>query len=64
QITFNGEIDRQGVLPFGTVDDVRAAVRRVRSALGDPKGGVIAECEWGLNDPKENIAAVFETWDE
>jgi uroporphyrinogen decarboxylase len=61
-ITFWGEIDRQRVLPFGTPDDVRAAVRRVRAALDDGSGGVIAQCEWGLRDPFENVAAVFEEW--
>ena len=62
KITFWGEICRQNILPFGTVDDVRAAVRRVKAALGDPRGGVMAQCEWGVNDPRENIEAVFETW--
>ena len=62
KITFWGEIDRQGILPFGTVDDVRAAVRRVRAALDDGRGGVIAECEWGIGVKAENIAAVYETW--
>jgi uroporphyrinogen decarboxylase len=62
RITFWGEIDRQHVLPFGTPDQARAAVRRVRAALDDGTGGVIAQCEWGLRDPFENIAAVFEEW--
>ena len=62
KITFWGEIDRQWILPRGTVEDVKAAVRRVRRALDDGTGGVIAECEWGVNDPRENIEAVFETW--
>jgi hypothetical protein len=62
QVTFWGEISRQDILPFGTVDEVRAAVRRVRRALDDGSGGVIAQCEWGVRDPKENIEAVFETW--
>jgi hypothetical protein len=62
QITFWGEISRQGILPFGTVDEVREAVRRVRRALDDGTGGVIAQCEWGVRDPRENIEAVFETW--
>lgn len=62
KITFWGEIDRQNILPFGTVEDVRAAVRRVRRAFDDGTGGVIAQCEWGNRDPKENIIAVFETW--
>ena len=64
QVTFWGEIDRQRTLPFGTPDDVRAAVMRVRRALDDGRGGVIAQCEWGNRDPYQNIAAVFETWQE
>ena len=62
KVTFWGEICRQHILPFGTVEDVRAAVRRVRRAMDDGAGGVIAECEWGVRDPRENIEAVFETW--
>ncbi len=62
QITFWGEIDRQRLLPFGTPDEVRAAVQRVRVALDDGKGGVIAEGEWGIGVPAENIAAMFEAW--
>lgn len=64
KITFWGEIDRQRILPFGTVEDVHAAVRRVRAALDDGSGGVFAECEWGNDVSAENIAAVFEAWDE
>jgi uroporphyrinogen decarboxylase len=64
QITFWGEIDRQNILPFGTVEDVRAAVCRVRAALDDGRGGVIAECEWGIGVKSESIAAVYSTWDE
>jgi hypothetical protein len=64
KITFWGEMDRQHILPFGSVADVRAAVRRVRRALDDGRGGVIAQCEWGIRDPAENVAAVYETWDE
>ena len=62
KITFWGEIDRQFVLPFGTPDDVQAAVRRVRNALDDGTGGVIAQCEWGKDNPKANIEAVFQAW--
>lgn len=62
RITFWGEIDRQWLLPFGTPEQVRAGVRRVRAALDDGHGGVIAECEWGVKDPRENIEAVFDEW--
>ncbi|MBE3071086.1 MAG: methyltransferase [Planctomycetes bacterium] len=64
RVTFWGEIDRQHVLPFGSVDDVRRAVGRVRRALGGGTGGVIAECEWGKHTPPENVRAVFEAWTE
>lgn len=64
KITFWGEIDRQWVLPFGGEGDVRAAVRRVRAALDDGSGGVIAQCEWGNDMPKKNVEAVFEAWEE
>ena len=62
QITFWGEISRQDILPFGTLDQVRAAVRRVRAALDDGRGGVFAQCEWGIGVSAENVATVFETW--
>ncbi len=61
-ITFWGEIDRQQVLSFGSVEDVRGAVGRVRRAFDDGSGGVIAQCEWGTRNPPENIRAVFEAW--
>ena len=64
KITFWGEIDRQYILPFGTADEVRDAVRRVRRALDHGRGGVIAQCEWGLNVPSPNIAAVFDEWSQ
>jgi hypothetical protein len=65
RITFWGEIDRQHILPFGTQEDVRNAVHRVRRAFDHRQGGgLIAQCEWGVNDPVENIATVFETWME
>jgi hypothetical protein len=64
RVTFWGEIDRQWVLPFGSEGDVHAAVWRVRAALDDDHGGVIAQCEWGNDVPKENVEAVFEAWEE
>ncbi len=64
QITFWGEVSRQDTLPFGTPEDCRAAVRRVRAALDDGAGGLIAECEWGNDVAAENIHAVYEAWEE
>jgi hypothetical protein len=62
KVTFWGEIDRQHVLPYGTTEDVREAVMRVRRALDDGSGGVIAQCEWGKDNSQENIEAVFRSW--
>lgn len=64
QVTFWGEIDRQHILPFGTPEEVRAAVWRIRKNLDVGTGGVIAQCEWGKNNPTENIEQVFRAWDE
>jgi len=62
KITFWGEIDRQRVLPFGKPGEVREAVDRVRRAFDFGRGGLIAQCEWGLRVPWSNVAAVFEQW--
>lgn len=62
KITFWGEIDRQRILPFGSIREVTEAVYRVRKVLDDGTGGVIAQCEWGKNNPAENIESVFDAW--
>jgi len=64
KITFHGDFDRQYLLPFGTVEEVCEGVRRVRRALDRNQGGVVASCVWGLKDPFENVAAVFEEWEK
>ncbi len=63
KVTFWGEVDRQRLLPLGTPEEVRAAVRRVRAALDDGRGGVIAQCEWGIKDPLENVMALYDEWE-
>lgn len=62
KIAFWGEIDRQNILPFGNPKDVREAVFKVRNAFKGTPGGLIAQCEWGKNVPKENIESLFEAW--
>jgi uroporphyrinogen decarboxylase len=61
RITFWGEIDRQVVLPFGSLDEVRRAVCEVRRHLY-ANGGVIAQCEFGPGARPENVLEVFRTW--
>lgn len=62
QITFWGEIDRQHLLPNGTSAEVGAAVQRVYNALYKA-GGVIAQCEFGPGARPENVAMVYQAWD-
>ncbi len=62
KLTFWGEIDRQFLLPRGTTEDIRRAVRRVHKALWR-EGGVIAQCEFGAGARPENVRAVFRTWE-
>jgi hypothetical protein len=64
RITFWGELDRQHVLPFGTVDEVRAAVRRVVDHLYSPAGGVMAQFEFVPRSPMANADAAFQAWEE
>jgi hypothetical protein len=64
QVTFWGEIDRQRILPFGTIEESRQAVHRVRKALDYGNGGLIAQCEWGLDAPIHKIAAIFDQWQQ
>jgi uroporphyrinogen decarboxylase len=64
RITFWGEIDRQWLLPFGDPEEVKEGVRRVRRALDRGDGGLIAQFEWGLDVPRENVEAAFEAWEE
>ena len=61
KITFWGEIDRQSLIPNGTIQDIDAAVQKVYDTLWD-NGGCIAECEFGPGGNPQNIYRVFEKW--
>jgi uroporphyrinogen-III decarboxylase len=63
KLTFWGEIDRQRLLAFASPAEVAAAVQRVRKALYR-NGGVIAQCEFGAGARPENVAQVFQSWNE
>lgn len=62
RLTFWGEIDRQNLLPQGTRQEIEQAVYEVWTHLYED-GGIIAQCEFGLEAKPENIIAVFETWE-
>lgn len=62
KITFWGEIDRQHLLPNGTLEEIDAAVDSVAQNLWRD-GGCIAQCEFGAGANPENVRRVFERWD-
>lgn len=62
KITFWGEICRQNILPFGSIQDVENAVQTVYENLRD-NGGCIAQCEFSAGAKPENVEAVYRTWD-
>jgi len=62
KITFWGEVDRQHLLPHGTREEIEQAVQKIWHELY-AEGGVIAQCEFGLEAKPENVFSVFETWD-
>ena len=63
KITFWGEIDRQNLLPNGSVEDINKAVKEVKSKLW-ANGGCIAQCEFGPGAKPENVYEVYKAWNE
>ncbi len=61
KITFWGEIDRQQLLSQGSREEIEQAVQEIWTHLY-ADGGVIAQCEFGLEAKPENVLAVFEAW--
>ena len=61
KLTFWGEIDRQWILPHGTVGQVESAVKSAHGTLW-AKGGCMAQCEFGPGAKPQNVEAVFKTW--
>jgi uroporphyrinogen decarboxylase len=65
KLCFHGGMDNQEVLPFGTPDDVRAAVREAIDALAsNGTGYILAPCHnIQAVTPLENIIAMYdEAW--
>ncbi len=60
-LCFHGGIDIQKLLPYGTVEEVRAEVKRVISILGQDGGYILAPAHKILNEtPVENIIAMYD----
>lgn len=64
KITLWGEIDRQHVLPSANPEDGRAAVRKVAQHFYDPRGGVIAQFEFGAGANPATAMAIFDEWEK
>ncbi len=62
-ITFWGEIDRQHLLPKGTLSDIDHAVDSVYNTLWKD-GGCIAQCEFGAGANPDNVYRVYERWNQ
>ena len=62
RLCFHGGIDIQHLLPHGTVDEVRAGVRRAIALLGRGGGYILTSAHNIQADtPVENIIAMYET---
>lgn len=60
KITFHGGIDTQGVLPYGTVEEVKKEVRKYMNILGKNGGYILMASQAFEGDvPIENIEAVY-----
>ena len=59
RVCIEADIDRQWVLPYGTPEDVRAAVRADIDAFDGLNGGYIGRGEAAGDVPLENMAALF-----
>jgi uroporphyrinogen decarboxylase len=63
KIAFWGGFDRQYLLPFGTVEEVRSEVRRIAGAFFKYKRtGIIAQCFFDKGGREENILAYYDEW--
>jgi len=62
RLVFHGGVDNQQVLPFGSVENVRAEVIKCFETLGLGGGYICAPCHnIQPNTPVENILAMYET---
>ncbi len=61
KICFRADLDRQYVLPFGTVEQVEEHVRQTYAALGSRRGGFIGYGQVGPDTPLRNAEVMLRT---
>lgn len=61
KITFWGELDRQLLLPYGSLSDIDNAVKEVYQNLWKD-GGCIAQLEFGPGANPDNVYRAYQTW--
>ena len=62
KLSFNGGMDAQRILPFGTVEDVVSETKNLINILGNSGGYIIESCHAIQPDVKpENIMAMYDT---
>jgi uroporphyrinogen-III decarboxylase len=64
RLCISADIDRQGVMSFGSPADVKAYFHRLAMSVGGPEGGLMFSCETGSETPFENIEAAFQVVQE
>lgn len=62
KITFWGEIDRQNLLAYGTLEDIDNAVDKVMQNLWCD-GGVIAQCSFDIGPKPDNVYRVYQAFE-
>ena len=65
KLTFFGGLGSQSTIPFGTPEEIRAEVRRLRAEMGRDGGYILAPAKsLQPGTPTENAVAVFEAFTE
>jgi hypothetical protein len=51
----------EGIASYNT-EDAHTVFLQGRAAFGFGTGGLIGQCEWGKDNPRENVESVFRAW--
>jgi len=64
KVCFQSDLDRQNILPFGSVTDVKQHVKKVIDSFASSLGGLIGYGEVAPDVPLQNIKAMYEAFEE